>query len=124
VVSLHYSEDEDAWYFTIGEVSGTRTGEVWRSTSDAATWTKVATFAASCLYGIVSFGSLLVGVALTEDTLEAVYSADSGATWKRTGQGVEGTVRGIYKGAGRPVIVTNTHTYFGVSTGADIGAVT
>ncbi len=125
VLHLSHNADESAWYLVVGETSGTPSCEVWRSTDDGASWTKVATLSATCLYRIGGFGALLVSVAKTSSGNFVVYSLDAGTTWEKTGMIVEGTPNGMFVGAGRALALTSSNAYLSVAMGKpSIGAVT
>lgn len=117
VLHLTHNADESAWYLVIGETSGTPSCEVWRSTDDGASWTKVATLANWCLRRIAGFGALLVSVATGASRNEVVYSIDAGATWKKIGLWPAGTPCGVFDGGGRPMLLTSAYAYMGVAMG-------
>lgn len=117
IASLSHNADEGAWYFTVGETSGAHSCEVWRSTDDGATWTKMATLANYCVRRIAGFGALLVGVASSSSRNDVVYSLDGGATWQKSGIWAGGSLVGVYAGGGRPMILTSAYCYMGFAMG-------
>lgn len=106
------------FYLTVGESTGTDTGEVWRS-SDAITWTKVATFAANTIHNLAGFGERLVGVTATGSM---VTSTDQGVTWKRIGHVTAGTPLKIENCGGRAVLLTSTRADISATLGAELGS--
>lgn len=92
-----YNAETNTWLYTVGETSGTATSEVWASTDDGVTWTKVATLTASCLLNPASMGSLWLTA--VRGSTELAYSLDSGATWKYTGFTVQTTAVGAFASA-------------------------
>lgn len=114
---LSWNEEEGAFYFVIGETSGTHSCEVWRS-ADGSSWTKQATLTGWSLKEIAGLGALLVAVAAGGDVM---YSIDQGVTWRIAHIAVSGTPVGVYVGGGRPVIVTSSHVYVGLSAGLPWG---
>lgn len=117
IVEMSFNEDEGAFYFVVGETSGTNTCEVWRSV-DGATWTKQVTITGWALREIAALGAILVAVAAGGDVM---YSIDQGASWRIAGIAVSGTPVGVYVGAGRPMIVTSSHIYMGLAAGLPAG---
>lgn len=109
----------DAWYLTVGESTGTHTGEIWRST-DAITWTKVATFANNFIRCIAGFTELLVGATASGSI---VSSVDGGVTWRRCGSIANGTpLLKVENALGRAVFLTTTLTHVSADLGSSIGA--
>lgn len=102
------------WLLSASKTTGGNASEVWRSTDDAVTWTKVATLTASALGRIATLGSILVATAILTTTAstfgDAVYSLDGGVTW-RPSQHLKGTAIGAVGGDGGVLIVTSLYAY-------------
>ena len=125
-ITLQYDVDAGYWYMTIGEVTGTPTSEVWRSTDQGVTWSKMCTLANYHVAHVAGFNNLLVSVARGTGVNEIVYSLDFGATWQFAGVRMNGTfVQGCFKGGGKPVAVTSQWIFAGVTCGVPgVGSLT
>jgi hypothetical protein len=128
--SLYFNSVRNEFVFTIGETTGTPTGEVWVSADDGATWTKKKTFANACLThctsdvrgGYISLARILEAGAQKNDI---VFSLDGGATWQRSGVNPAGNPRGVFHAAAQLICLTDVNIYRSVRVGgAGIGALT
>lgn len=112
---LSYNATTGHWLYSVGEVSGTPTGEVWRS-SDGVTWTKIKTFANAALRGFAPDGVSWLGLARSGSSeLALVASDDDGVSWKFLGVSLAGSnAKGVYAGGGGFLALSDTNVYFNV----------
>lgn len=110
------------WLLVVNRITGAWNTEVWASTDDGATWSRLCQNAFHALYRCAPCGgSMLVGVSYnpTIDRNEVVRSDDGGAKWYPTGQKVAGAaVRGAFAGEAGVAIVTSSDIYLGAREGA------
>lgn len=100
-LGLAYNPTTGRWLITIGEVVGTPTGEVWESTDNGATWTKIKTFTGTCVMSPAPQGKTWVSTATTTGPENhIVYSLDNGVTWKKAGVYAANIGRGAYFASG------------------------
>lgn len=115
--AISYSEVDDSWICTLGKIA-TADSEVWRSTDDGVTWTKIATFGNACLLNVACLGRLLVSVAVLADgSSHIVYSLDTGVTWRLSGYRLQSTGVGVFRGGGRPLALTTLSVATGIAMG-------
>jgi hypothetical protein len=94
------------WILVANRTSGASNTEVWESTDDAQTFTRIHQNVVHALYRPASLGRLFVGVTLnpTASRNEVVFSLDGGASWTPAGVCVAG-------------VVTSSDIYFGLRAG-------
>lgn len=84
VHQLSYLADTNTWLLVVGGTT-VKTSELWKSTDDGTTWSKVRSFSSCLLAQVAAVDSLWVAGARFLTTTEVVYSADAGVTWYRSG---------------------------------------
>lgn len=126
---LAWNETTAEYMYTIGEGSGTPTGEVWTS-PDGITWTKQATFTSASVTHVAQNGNQWVGVASYyeyDDQAEVVYSNDDGVTWRFAGgvDLVSGGTNALAAGGGGLLIVAPDRSWASLRMGQpDLGTLT
>ncbi len=89
-VNVYFEEGTSTWWICIG-LSSSLAGNIWKSTDEGATWTKVLNATDFSPGSIIADGPLLI--VRTKKTLSTshpykiVYSVDSGATWRYSDAG-------------------------------------
>jgi len=121
---MTYHADRDTWLFGIGETSGAHSSDIWRSTDDGVTWTKVSSLTATCIEKAAPIG--VVDWVAVDAAFVVLISRDNGATWKRTNYLLDtaSATRGIFAGNGGLLALTGTMVQPSLRTGGPFNAVT
>lgn len=104
--SLSYNSTTDTWLFVVGKNTATRSCEVWKSTDNCVTFTKVCTLAANYVYGPCGSGNMWVALSDSSTSKDVVVSLDAGATWQRAGLSLSGLSVGAYYGGNQTMLLS------------------
>lgn len=124
--SLSFNPADESFLYTIGETSGTPSSEVWRSTDDGETWTKLTTLTTMCLMHPAPYGKGWVDNARGGRASSEIIYSDNGTTWKYVGHITNTTTaRGCYAGGGQIIAVDGLIVWPSVRAGRpELGTVT
>lgn len=109
------------WLIIVNRTSGGWNSEVWASTDDGVTFTRIKQLAFHALYRCAPCGdATLVGLSQNPsiNRFEVVASLDGGVNWYPVGMTVAGNMRGAYAGAGGIALVTSSDVYIGARSGS------
>jgi len=98
------------WLLIVNRTTGAWNSEVWESTDDGATFTRICQFFTNAMYRCAPCGdSTLVGITLSPsiNRNEVIYSLDGGVTWAPSGVCLAGSVRGVFAGDGVAVVTSS-----------------
>lgn len=116
-IALAYDEDNAAWYVAVGPASGG--GELWRSTDDGATFTKMAgPFLANAKFrSLACFRECIVACLYQEeahhDGDKIAFSSDNGATWHYAGVNIPtGQFASVAAGNGRVAVLQKDGVFY------------
>lgn len=113
------------WLLITSRTSGSWNSDVWASTDDGVTFTRICQLAFNALFRCAPVGSMLVGVCQnpTLNRFESVFSLDGGATWHPSGFRLAGTMRGAFPGANGAAIVTSSDIFLSHRAGVPSASV-
>jgi hypothetical protein len=118
-VSLTYNSTRNEWLYIIGEQSGTPSCEVWKSSDDGVTWTKILTLTNACLCKPAPVGTMWVGGNRSNGV---AYSLDGGVSWYTTARAL--ALNEAYYGGGTVMLQTNSTMWPSLRAGPGFSVLT
>lgn len=111
----------ERWLLVVNRTTGAWNSEVWESTDDGETFTRICQYVTNALFRCAPCGdSTLVGISLNPsiNRYEIVFSLDGGATWYPAGVCLAGSMRGAFSGGDGVAVVTSSDIFMGARAGS------